>query len=78
MSKTKYLGISVYTKTDDLPTIDWMQSVNGNGEDSLAMQVDKELEKISRKEVYSSEQPQDQRDGDVWNEILSITDGGGN
>lgn len=78
MSKTKYLGVSVYNKTDDLPTIDWMQSVNGDDENSLAVQVDKELEKISRKEVYSSEQPQDQMDGDVWNEILSITDGGGN
>lgn len=78
MSKTKYLGMSVYAKTDDLPTINWMQSVNGDSEDSLAMQVDKEFEKISRKEIYSSEQPQDQRDGDVWNEILSITEGGGN
>ena len=73
MSKTKYLGMSVYAKTDDLPTINWMQSVNGDSEE-----VDKEFEKISRKEIYSSEQPQDQRDGDVWNEILSITEGGGN
>ncbi len=78
MSKTKYLGLPVFSKTDDLPTIDWMQAVNGNNDESLAVLVDEELKKISLKEVYSSEQPQNQRDGDVWNEIVSVTEEGGN
>lgn len=78
MSKTKYLGLPIFSKTDDLPTIDWMQAVNGNNDESLAALVDEELKKISLKEVYSSEQPQNQRDGDVWNEIVSVTEEGGN
>lgn len=77
MSKTEYLGIDLVDKKDDMPTIDWMQMVNGNVNSSMAMLVDSAIGKLLIHEIYSSEQPQNQSEGDVWNEIISETEEGG-
>lgn len=77
MSKTENLGIELFAETDDMPTIKWMQSVNGTGKSSFARLVDAAFGKLSIHEIYSSEQPQNQSEGDVWNEIISETEEGG-
>lgn len=77
MSSTPKLGIPTFAKTDDIATIDWMQAVNGEGDESMAGKVDQAIGALQQREVYSSEQPQNQDKGDVWHEIISITEEGG-
>lgn len=76
MSATPNLNINLVKPDEDMPTIDWIMGINGDDESSMASKVDKAIGKLQAKEIYSEEQPDSQVSGNIWHEIISVTDGG--
>lgn len=74
MSETPNLGIKLINATEDIPTMDWALSVSGEDEGSMAQKVDRAIGKLSAREIYSSEQPEGQVSGDVWHQIVSVSE----
>lgn len=76
MSATPNLKINLVSPDEDMTTIDWIMGINGDNDSSMAIKVDRAIEKLRTKELYSEAQPDSQVAGDIWHEIISVTDGG--
>lgn len=72
MSKTANLSIELIGVNDDMPTLDWVQLINGESDRSMANIIDRAFGSLSKHELYSTTQPQGQANKDVWHEIISI------
>lgn len=71
MNTTTNLGIELIEGTEGKAVVDWAMTINGTGE-SMAIKVDKAIGEIINREVYSEDQPTNQKEGDIWNEVLSV------
>ena len=72
MDTTSNLGIPLIDGTEGMYVVDWAKTINGSTEDSMAVKVDNAIGYLLNREMYAAAQPTNQKEGDVWHEIISV------
>lgn len=71
MSKTTNLGLELIEGTENKAVFDWAMTINGS-ENSMATKIDEAFGALINGEVYSNNQPTNQKQGDIWHEVISV------